>query len=113
MSRAEQRGAAGLQQRQPQQQRQPPQRSESPAPHGEEGGQLGRLLREAAPGSRGNPLLFGTVTLCSHLMAAGQLASIKWKHSKEVFGNLHVQSPKNLQTNYSFHLKYILLYFQV
>lgn len=60
MNRAEQRGAAGLQQRQPQQQRQPPQRAESPAPHGEEGGQLGRLLREAAAGSRGNPLLLGT-----------------------------------------------------
>lgn len=60
-NRAEQRGAAGLQQRQQsEQQCQPAQRAEPPAPHGEEGCQLGRLLREAAAGPGRSSLLLGT-----------------------------------------------------
>lgn len=62
--RTEQCGAAGLQQRQQsEQQCQPPQRPESPAPHREEGGQLGGLLRETSAGPRGSPLLLGNITV--------------------------------------------------
>lgn len=61
VSRAEQRGAAGLQQRQQsEQQCQSAQCPVPPAPHGAQGGQLGCLLRVAAAGPRWSSLLLGT-----------------------------------------------------
>lgn len=69
-NRTQQRGAAGLQQRQqPEQQCQPSQRSEPPAPHREESGELGRQLREAAAGPRGHPLLLGRAAAPGWLLA--------------------------------------------